>query len=63
MSDVVSKSGDPRALAARLADERPEDIADALNRNRPRFEGGRARRDGFGKLRSKRHCIADPRHR
>ncbi len=37
MSDVVSKSGDPKALAARLADERPEDIADALNRNQPRF--------------------------
>ncbi len=37
MSDVISKSGDSKALAARLADERPEDIADALNRNKPRF--------------------------
>ena len=29
----------------------------------PPDEGGRAQRDGFAKLRSIRHCIADPRHR
>ena len=37
MSDVISKRSDPAALAARLADERPADIADALNRNASRF--------------------------
>jgi hypothetical protein len=29
----------------------------------PPDEGGRAQRDGFAKLRSIRHCIADPRQR
>ena len=29
MNDTISKSGGPEAPAARLADERPQDIADA----------------------------------
>jgi magnesium transporter len=35
MSDVVTKTNDPAALAARLTDERPADIVEALNRSAP----------------------------
>ena len=37
MGDAISKTSDPAALAGRLADERPADIAEALNRNASGF--------------------------
>jgi hypothetical protein len=36
MSDVVTKTSEPAALAARLADERPADIVEMLNRGKLR---------------------------
>ncbi len=37
MSDAISKTSSPAALAARLAEERPADVVDVLSRNPPRF--------------------------
>jgi hypothetical protein len=41
----------------------PSPLAGEGGGRSPPDEGCRARRDGFAKLRSIRHCIADPRHR
>ena len=41
----------------------PSPLAGEGGGRSPPDEGGRARRDGFAKLRSIGHCITDPRHR